>query len=480
MGFFEGEGCEWRALQAGLEMVRQIQLANRRQQWLDYPFAMSTRIGVHSGPVWIFQYAESPEDLQGKTVDIASRLVSLTGPNQILCTQEVYDAACKVGEFPKPRAELQRYLQGMDDPFALVVVMPEGFHYQAPDVGGLWPDVEKRLRDAQVLVDQRKYDEALAAFRQVSNEYRGDFAANICTAEQLLRDYGGGHVAPDEDRLREAGVYVGRALGCRPDSSHAWLLFGWLHFAYYTRSHKDTPRIREAIECARKAWRLAQASLNTGGTLQAQVCLIHFLYTRARHERDWDALDEARRLCIEVQPSVDRAFNDCRSDFYVVYASVQLLSGSSDFDRVREMLKMAKDFNPRNFRVYEVEQELARRYYPNGGVGGIFAGPMVGELTKDSVSLTRQAQISLDTMPADQREDVSKVVRQLRLARLGASSTDLEPQRLADGVFAVRVSSNSYLVFTQDDQKGIEVLDILDGDRISALFRTDISKSQDD
>jgi len=371
MGLFKEEDCEHRALQAGLEMVRQIQVANVRQRWQHYPFSMSTKIGIHSGPVWMFQYAGSPEDPQGTTVDIAARLVSLAGHDQILCTKEVYEQASKGGQLPKPRDEFHRYLKGIDEPFALTVVVPEGFGYQPPSIDGMWPEVEQKLKGAYRLIEQKKFDEALPVFRQVADEYRGDFTANVCTAEQLLCDHGGGeHGSPDEDRLCAAEVYVGRALSCRPDSSHAWLLAGWLHLKRYVRDQDALP-IREAIECARRAWRLAQASRDAGGALQARVCLIHFLQTLARGEEDRVALDDARRLCVEVRPFVDGALNECRSDFYVFYTAVQLLSGSRDFDMLRDMVKKAKDFNPGNFRVYEVEQELIRLCYANGGVAGM-------------------------------------------------------------------------------------------------------------
>lgn len=90
-----------------------------------------------------------------------------------------------------------------------------------------------------------------------------------------------------------------------------------------------------------------------------------------REAKDKEALDEARRLCLELEPSVEHAFNDCRSDFYVAYASVQLQSGSSDFAAVEQMLKQAKELNSHNVRVYELELDLVRRH-PNGGVAGVF------------------------------------------------------------------------------------------------------------
>ena len=109
--------------------------------------------------------------------------------------------------------------------------------------------------------------------------------------------------------------------------------------------------------------------------LQAKVNLIDFLQTLSREQKDPGVLDDARRLCVELEPFVEQAFNDCRSLFYVAYASAQLQSGSTDFEKMEQMIERAKELNPWSFRVREVERNLIKHRYPNGGVGKFNAPP---------------------------------------------------------------------------------------------------------
>lgn len=372
MAMFEGEQSESCAIQAGLETIRQMKVANEQQGW-DFPFSMVTKVGIHSGSVWMFEYDDSPEDPQGTTVDIAARLSSLAGPNQVLCTKQVYETGCQTGRLPKPSAEFKRYLKGVTERFELTVIVPEGYVYEPPDVEGPSPDLEARLKEAYRLMDEKKSDEAFEAFEQVSDEYPNNYLANTCVAECLLRE----EVATDQearDKLRSVEDHIDRAMCYRPNSCQVWLLLGSLHFKYFEMDH-ETVHIEKAIDCAKKAIRLACDWRNMGGMLQAKVSLIDFLQTLSREQKDPGVLDDARRLCVELEPFVEQAFNDCRSLFYVAYTSAQLQSGSTDFEKMEQMIERAKELNPWSFRVREVERDLIKHRYPNGGVGKFNAPP---------------------------------------------------------------------------------------------------------
>lgn len=369
MAMFEGQQSECRALQAGLETIRQMKVANERQQW-QYPLSMDTKIGIHSGPVWMFKYENSPEDPQGTTVDVAAKLLSLAGPNQLLCTKQAYETACQTSGFPRPSAEFKRYLKGIRERFDLMVIVPEGYKYEPPDAEDPSCEVEEKLKKAHRLLHEKKLNEAFKAFQRISDEYPDNYLANVSVAEYLLskrattgQEY--------KDNLCRVEDHIDKAMCSRPNSCHVWLLRASLHFKYFEIS-RDTVQIEKAIDCTRKAVRLAYDWRNTGGVLQAKVCLIHFLQMLAWERKDSGALDEARKLCIELEPSVGHAFNDCRSDFYVAYAAVQLQSGSTDFQKMEQMIKMAKELSPLNFRVHELELELIKCRYPDGGVAGTF------------------------------------------------------------------------------------------------------------
>ena len=364
MAMFEEERCECHALEAGIKAIREMKVVNERQKW-DFPFSMVTKIGIHSGPVWMFKYDTSAEDPQGSTVDIASRLVSLAEPNQILCTKHVYETACQTGQFPQPSTEFKRYLKGIRERFDLTAIMPEGYSYKPPDVEGQLHEIEAKLKEACRLINEKKLDKAVEAFKRISEEHPDNYLSNTHAAECLLREIS----AKDQQArkmLERVEDHINKAMCCRPNSCQIWLLYGSMYFKYF-EIDSETSHINKAINCTKKAIRLAYDCQDKGGMLQAKVSLIQFLQKLAWENRDSNALDEARKLCIELEPFVLNAFNDCRSIFYVIYASVQIQSGSTDFELIEKMIKMAKEFSPSNIQVYDVERELIKHRYHNGG-----------------------------------------------------------------------------------------------------------------
>jgi len=367
MAMFEGTQSEFCALKAGLETILKMKEANERHKWT-YPFWMDTKVGIDSGSVWIFQYDNSPEDPQGTTVDIAARLSSLAGPNQVLCTNETYKIARQAGVLPNPSAEFKRYLKGIKDRFDLTVIVPEGCKYERWDVEGPSHEVKEKLEGAYRLLHEKKSKEAFNAFKEIGKQYPDDYVSNIFVAEYLLME-GAATDQEYKDRLSLIEDHIDKAMCSRPNSCQVWLLLGSLHFKYFEMD-RDTVHIEKAIHCARNAVHFASDWQNTGGLLQAKVCLMLFLQALAKHRKDQSALDEARKLCVELEPVMEYAFNDCRSDFYVGYASVQLQSGSSEFDQIEKMIMRARKLNPGNFRVCEVERDLIKSHYPNGGLAG--------------------------------------------------------------------------------------------------------------
>jgi len=369
MAMFEGEKSEFRAVKSGLETILQMKVANEKHKW-QYPYSMDTKIGINSGPVWMFEYDNSTEDPQGITVDIAARLSSLAGPNQVLCTNETYTIAQEAGGIPIPSAEFKRYLKGIKDRFDIRAIVPEGYKYEPWDVEGPSHEIKNRLEQAYRLLHEKKSKEAFSAFKQIADEYPDDYVSNIFVAEYLLME-GAATDQEYKDKLYKVEEHIDKAMCSRPNSCHVWLLLGSLHFKYF-EIDRDRVHIERAIDCARKAVHFANDWQNTGGLLQAKVCLILFLQALAKHRKDQRALDEAKKLCVELEPYIVNAFNDCRSDFYVAYASVQLQSGSTDFEKIEEMINRAKELNRRNFRVCELERDLIKCRFSDGGVAGVF------------------------------------------------------------------------------------------------------------
>ena len=368
MGMFEGERCEAAALASGLHMIREMSVANEQQGWYGFPYAMSTRIGVCSGPVWMFVYQNSAEDPQGATIDIAARLAGLAAPDQVLCTQDTYGAACKDGQFPQPDIQFTRYLNGIRGKQALAAISPEGYVCMPPYSQPHAAPLELELKKAFHLVHLKRHAEALTLFQQIYESCPENFHANVFLAEQLLRE----STRTDEavlGKLQRAEEHLDQARCARLNSCQVWRLLSSVHFKQF-ELQGDDKSLQLAISEAREACRLAQDWPDMGGFLQATVWLIqllHALYTKTGNQH---ALDEAKQLCVELEPHINGCFNECRSDFYVAYAAIQLHSGSTDYDNLEEVLQKARGLNPKNYHVYEVIHDVMRQHHPNGGIAG--------------------------------------------------------------------------------------------------------------
>lgn len=373
MGIFEGEESERLALNAALSIIVEIDGANQQQKWTYFPYSMSTKIGIHSGSVWMFNYGGNQEDPQGTTVDIAARLTSIACPNQIICTKDTYEKACEKYKFPEPKAKHKRYLKGIKELFELSVIVPEGYSSEASISGIQSTPLQKQLNEAYRLIHEKKRNEAFEILNRIYVDNPGDYHVNIHMAEYLLWK-GDNGVNTDEQTLetwRMAEKHLEQAVCSRPNSCQSWLLFSWLYFKYYEIGNGDIGQLDKAIECTRRALQCAQDWVNVGSILQAKVNLIHFLSVHARMTGNGEKLNEARNLCVEIHPHIENILNDCRSDFYVAYATVQNMSGSQDYDKIEDMLKKARDLNPRNVRIHKIAEEINKRRYPDNGLSGM-------------------------------------------------------------------------------------------------------------
>ncbi|MHC4795866.1 MAG: adenylate/guanylate cyclase domain-containing protein [Planctomycetota bacterium] len=126
MGLFYGQDCERHAIQAGLNIIERMAKENADRNFV-FPDDLNTKIGVHSGTVWMFKFEESNvEDPQGTTVDIAFRLCAMAGPQQLICTDETYIKADGDKNFPNVSEVFERFIKGISDPIKVRMVLPEG------------------------------------------------------------------------------------------------------------------------------------------------------------------------------------------------------------------------------------------------------------------------------------------------------------------------------------------------------------------
>ena len=95
LGMFEGDRSAAQAIRAATAIILGIEKANEDQAWTDFPKSISTRIGIHCGPVWMFRFPQATtDDPQGTVVDVAARLADLADAQQIVGTDKLFKDAC--------------------------------------------------------------------------------------------------------------------------------------------------------------------------------------------------------------------------------------------------------------------------------------------------------------------------------------------------------------------------------------------------
>lgn len=372
MGIFKGQNCEQNAMKAALAIIKGLNVANKQQGWTDFPYSMSTKIGLKSGNVWMFKYDNNQGDPQGTTVDIAARFTSLARPNQIICDEETYTKACQNCAFPEPCAKIQRYLKGIKNRFNLYVIVPKGYPCEILDYDTKPTPFQKKLNEARQLVYEKKCDKAFELFEQIYKDNPGNFHVNIHMAEHLLwkGDVEINNGNQGIEMWKAAEEHLGQAVCARPSYCQGWLLFSRLYFKYYEITD-ELDKLDKAIDYARKALQYAHDRVNVGSILQANVYLINSLSAYAKQTGDGEKLSEAVKLCTELHPDVENILKECRSEFYVAYAKVQNLCGDENFHEMEKLLQTARALNPENIHIYRVEEEIHKRRYPNSGFGGM-------------------------------------------------------------------------------------------------------------
>ena len=369
MAVFQGNDCQLNALKTGIEIIKEIDNANHKHHWNVFPMAMSTRVGVHTGPVWMFKYDGEVSDPQGNTVDIAARLVSLANPGQVVCTKECFEK--EQGRLTAGSSQdVCRYLKGFKEPFELKILVPSGWSIESDDLGNVPELLQQELDRAADLAEKGKRPEALREFSHILEKDPGNFQANIHCAEIKLRVINGSSLGENTSILDAIEDHLKKAVWARPDSCRVWLLYSWLLYKRYEIG-QDESILDEAISFSRKSISLATKEMNISSSLQGRIYLANYLLTRFKKTKDQSLLADAQGICFQMDPLVDDILQSCQSDFHVVKALTLLFSGEENHGLIEEIIEKARECNPRNFRVCDVEGELRRKQFGDSGLAGL-------------------------------------------------------------------------------------------------------------
>ena len=352
MGIFQGSDACANALQAGLAAITGIDAANKKQSWL-FPYAMSTRIGVHFGNIWMFDHPEATvSDPQGSTVDIAARLASIAGPQQLVCTNDDFQ---KAGHIDCCASEPQtRFVKGISTPLVLRSLVPAGWKCDPQQLLGLPSPLPEEVARGLELMREQKLSDALNTFKAYLRKDPANFHANLYAGFLLLQE------ARDQAGIDETQKYLCAAKWARPHASRVWLLLSWLRFKEY-QFNNEPKSLDVAIRYVDTAVLCAADGFNHEATIESKTYLARYLFTRAKlnaETRKAD-LDRAGNTCAQLARTIEGSVPQHRLEYYVTYALVLLASG--DVATATKLIEKAESIDRGFLGVQEAKLELAKR-----------------------------------------------------------------------------------------------------------------------
>jgi class 3 adenylate cyclase len=254
MGMFIGTHAERQALRAGLALLERVRVTNEEElpPEASDEDAIETAIGIHHGDVWMFSFPESKvEDPQGTTVDIAARLCALAGPQQLICTEETFQAAGANKQFSNAGCPCPRFVKGIPEALDVRMVLPVGDSrkcVRVPVSGHRRPirsEHKEKLEYARQLFlkkDPESQKEAYDTFSEIVEKEPGNYDANCGLAELILQRKRGGL-----EELKEAEKHLCVAVQNQPRYFRVRLLMGWASFKKY-EEHGDPDDLDRAVK----------------------------------------------------------------------------------------------------------------------------------------------------------------------------------------------------------------------------------------
>jgi class 3 adenylate cyclase len=364
VGVFGGDNCEENAVEAGVAILGRMREESASRH-LDFPYDLSTSIGVESGDVWRFSFDQHKvEDWLGTAVNTAAWLCSLAAGQQLICSEGVYREI----DYPNSRWSwsdpVDRFVEGLIDPLSVRLVAPSGCPSRSDDIplsGFVRPisdAVRTKLNEGRSLMREKRFDEAFRLYRGIHDVDRANFEANVCCAEIELDRLSGDRTNRFEALDSVIHEYLCRAKLIRPDSCRVWRLLGW---AYYLQAIdvRSTSLLSTAIERAKLSLRYAQDHMDVNAEAQARILLAEILRELARLDRAQrpDALARANECCGEVASQVVSSLDRTRSNRLAIHALIQADLGEEPA-KVEKLLEEARAGDPKNPRVHQALAEF--------------------------------------------------------------------------------------------------------------------------
>ena len=360
MATFEGDRAIAiaNAVNAAIEIQQEIAVYNSEIADQHEDEHIDSKIGIHAGDVIMVTFpGHAAEDPQGKVVDATARIISLSNPGQILCSDVIQSTLDKTHNFS---TSCVREAKGIKTGITLFEVIYDSKTPRAPKIVR---HTDNKTDDVSELLYHAVRDEltgnASGAFRGYDAILRIDplhFAANYRKARLSFR---GSENLSQQVKLSDVKELAKTAEESHPNSGLAMtfsVIVEWADVRQGKKTGDDEPsfepeQLHVWAEKLRRAVQHARTECDLYGEITSLNALVWVLTLQFEASSDISKFDEAVTICGMLENMITDFERNFQAGFLETYA--RLLSRRLDdramFDKARSLVERSLNYYKSEF-----------------------------------------------------------------------------------------------------------------------------------
>jgi len=357
MATFEGDSAIANAVNAAIEIQQAISVYNSKITDLPRDEHIESKIGIHAGSVIMVQFpGHEAEDPQGKVVDATARIISLSNPGQILCSDTVESALRQSHTFS---TSYMREAKGIKNGVNIYEVLYAG---KTPREPKIVRHADNKTDNVLRLLYHAVHDEITGnlpnAFRAYDEILLIDplhFAANYRKARLSFR---GSENLSQPVKLSDVRKLAKIAEDSHPDSGLAMafsVITEWADVRQGKKNGDDEPTFEmQQLDAWTKKLRSAVQHARTECDLYGEVAslnaLVWFLTLQFETANELKHFTEAVTICEMLENLINDFEKHSQAGFFETYARLlsRRLDNRAVFDKARSLVE-------RSLKYYESE-----------------------------------------------------------------------------------------------------------------------------
>jgi class 3 adenylate cyclase len=357
MATFEGDSAIANAVNAATEIQQAMIVYNSKITDLPRDEHIESKIGIHAGNVIMVQFpGHEAEDPQGKIVDATARIISLSNPGQILCSDVIQSTLSQTHSFSTPS---EREAKGIKNGVKIFEVIYDSKMPRAPKTVR---HADNKTDDVLKILYHAVHDELSGnvpnAFRGYDHILRIDplhFAANYRKARLSYRGY---ENLSQPVKLSDVKELAKKAEESHPDSGLAMsfsVITEWADVRQGKKTGADEPSFEMEqldvwIKKLRSAVQHARTECDIYGEVAGLNALVWFLTSQFEISGDVTKFNEAVTICEMLENIINDFEQHSQAGFFETYARLlsRRLDNRAIFDKARSLIE-------RSLKYYESE-----------------------------------------------------------------------------------------------------------------------------